>query len=143
MRSRKMVVMPKVGAISDFWERLAEMVGPEFPHKNQKAVGKLFGVGQSMITRWKTGKDTPALPRAIEIAKEYGVCVEWLLTGNGPKRPGDAPDPELGRLLEFWDTLTPTVKHEVVLYAAYRRSVKESHEKQPRKNIPHRPVRAD
>ena len=146
--------MPRVAETSEFWLRLAEMVGKDFPKNNQAAVGKLFKVGQSAITKWKTGKDTPALPRAIDIAIEYGVCVEWLLTGRGPKHPFDAPDADMARLLEFWSKLLPDTKHHVVGYAAYRRSIqnsapvernKEVHDqlaaanKNARKKLPRRP----
>ena len=135
--------MPKPGETSDFWHRLVEMVGPEFPHNNQTAVGKLFGIGQSMVTRWKTGKDTPALPRAIKIATDYGVCVEWLLTGRGPKRPHDTQDPELARLLDFWDRLLPETRAEVVGFAVFKRTmqttatperIKEVHKQLPEAN---------
>jgi hypothetical protein len=132
--------MPKDAGTSEFWRRLAEMVGKDFPANNQAAVGKLFSVGQSAVTKWKTGKDTPALPRAIEMAKEYGVCVEWLLTGRGPKHPGDTTDPALTRLLEFWQALSPATKNEVIEFAAFKRTkqsvapldrIKDVHEKLP------------
>lgn len=153
-----MALMPKAGEISDFWLRLAEMVGEGFPRNNQTAAGTLLGVGQSMITRWKTGKDKPALPRAIDLATKYGVCVEWLLTGRGPKHPGGTTDPDLGRLLEFWDKLLPDTKRNVVGYAILQRSIqttasaeriKEVHEKLPeanhkaRKDLSRRSNRAD
>jgi hypothetical protein len=54
------------------------------------------------------------------MANAHGVCVEWLLTGRGPKHPGGTPDPELSRLLEFWDDLPPLEKHDVVSYAVYK-----------------------
>lgn len=118
--------MPRRGKISDFWLRLGELVGPEFKSMTQTQVGMRFDVGQSMVTRWKTGEDTPALPRAIDIAMRHGVCVEWLLTGRGPKFPGAAPDPEMSRLLEFWSKLLPETKHNIVGYAVLQRSIQST-----------------
>lgn len=99
------------------------MIGKDVTVK-QSDVGKIFGVGQSAVTKWKTGKDTPSLPRAVEMATSYGVCVEWLLTGRGPKNPGGTPDVDLARLLEFWKDLPPEVKHDVVGYAVYKGTIK-------------------
>lgn len=89
----------------------------------QQEVAKIFKVGQSSVTKWKTGKDTPSLPRAVDMAMEYGVCVEWLLTGRGPKYPGGTSDAELSRLLEFWDRLSNDTKRNVVGYATLQRSI--------------------
>lgn len=114
-----MLGMPKATETSDFWRRLTEMIREDVSVK-QQTVAKLFHVGQSAVTKWKTGKDTPSLPRAVEMADRYGVCVEWLLTGRGPKHPGGTADADLSRLLEFWDGLRPATKHDVVSYAVYR-----------------------
>lgn len=92
----------------------------------QQEVAKIFSVGQSSVTKWKTGKDTPSLPRAVDMALEYGVCVEWLLTGRGPKYPGGTSDAELARLLEFWDRLTTETKRNVVGYATLQRSIQST-----------------
>lgn len=89
----------------------------------QQEVAKIFRVGQSSVTKWKTGKDTPKLPRAITMAMEHGVCVEWLLTGRGPKFPGGTADSEMARLLDFWDRLTPETKRNIVGYAILQRSI--------------------
>lgn len=109
----------------------------------QQEVAKIFKVGQSAVTKWKTGKDTPSLPRAVDMAVQHGVCVEWLLTGRGPKFPGGTADGEMSRLLEFWDRLTQDTKRNVVGYAILQRSIqntasperiKEVHEKLPEAN---------
>jgi transcriptional regulator with XRE-family HTH domain len=106
--------------------------------RRQVDVGKLFHLGQSAITKWKTGKDLPSLPRSIEIAKRYGVNVEWLMTGRGPMRPGDAKDQTLGEVMELWDKLSEASRLEVAKFVRYQRTiqitasperVKEVHEK--------------
>ncbi|MFO1465837.1 MAG: helix-turn-helix transcriptional regulator [Steroidobacteraceae bacterium] len=104
----------------------------------QKAVGKLFKVGQSAVTKWKTGKDTPSLPRARAMAAEFGVAVDWLLDGRGPKFPGKANDPMMAELLGIWDKLSPDSRVDLLKNARYIRTiqitssaerVKEVHEK--------------
>lgn len=68
---------------------------PPLPKKNDD-IGKVFGVSGPMITYWRTGQKLPAMETAQVIAKRCGVCVEWLLTGRGPKYPG-IPDNEVSQ----------------------------------------------
>lgn len=116
--------MARSGSTSDFWLRLLELIGPRAEKMTQDQIGKYFGVGQSMATRWKTGKDKPGLTRARSMAKKHHVTTDWLLDGIGSKHPGAATDPYLARLLEFWPTLTPDKKREVVNFALYQSTLR-------------------
>jgi len=49
---------------------------------------KKFGKGNTTIWNWKNAIKMPAIETAIDVALVLGVCVEWLLTGRGPRRPG-------------------------------------------------------
>lgn len=65
----------------------------DFPAKGknrQEIVGKRFGVSQKGARKWLEAEGWPSMRRAVIIATELKVCVEWLLTGNGPKYPGDS-----------------------------------------------------
>lgn len=55
--------------------------------KSQNDLGKVLGVSGATISNYRNGEKLPSMPRAIEIATKTGVCVEWLLTGRGPKTP--------------------------------------------------------
>lgn len=50
---------------------------------------KDFGVSYATISDWRKGKKCPTMKNAIDIAMKLEICVEWLLTGRGQKRPGD------------------------------------------------------
>lgn len=53
----------------------------------QKALGKAFGVSGTTAWNMLNGTKMPSMPTAARIARRTGVCVEWLLTGRGPKHP--------------------------------------------------------
>lgn len=53
----------------------------------QKALGKSLGVSGTMAWNMLNGTKLPAMATAARIATRTGVCVEWLLTGRGPKHP--------------------------------------------------------
>lgn len=87
----------EIGNYHDFGERfkaLLEEAGySKTKHKNLTvALTKLFDVAPSTISDWKNGRKLPSMDRAIMIAIKLNVCVEYLLTGRGEKRPGCHPD---------------------------------------------------
>jgi len=55
------------------------------PGMADKDRAKLLGISPSMYSAYSSGKKLPSMGRAITIANTLGVCVEWLLTGKGPK----------------------------------------------------------
>jgi hypothetical protein len=59
---------------------------PKLP-KTNKELGKIFDVSAPMITYMRTGQKMPSMETARLIAMRCGVCMEWLLTGRGPKYP--------------------------------------------------------
>ena len=53
----------------------------------QESLGKVFGVSGTMAWYYLNGEKLPSMDKAIQMAGKLGVCVEWLLTGKGPKHP--------------------------------------------------------
>ena len=73
----------------DFGIRFSQALleaAPKLPETNNE-LGKIFGISGPMITYYRKGQKLPAMDTAQVIAKRCGVCVEWLLTGRGPKYP--------------------------------------------------------
>lgn len=50
-------------------------------------VGKRLGVSGPAVTYWWNGDRLPTMQQAIILSAVFNCCVEWLLTGNGPKKP--------------------------------------------------------
>ena len=53
--------------------------------KKQKELAAWLDYSQPMINYWINGEKLPSMDAAIKIAGKFGVCAEWLITGNGPK----------------------------------------------------------
>lgn len=51
-------------------------------------VAKRWGVSPAMVSYYKSGEKLPSMKTAMRIAVDSGFCVEYILTGRGPQRPG-------------------------------------------------------
>lgn len=56
----------------------------------QVQLGNLFGVSQKGARKWLEGEAIPGMGRLEQIGRRFGVRVEWLLTGRGPRREADS-----------------------------------------------------
>lgn len=71
----------------DFARRFRALcIEADFP-TTQNELGKILGVSGTTAFNYLNGLKLPSMPRAIHFAKLLNVCVEYLLTGRGPKRP--------------------------------------------------------
>lgn len=57
----------------------------------QAEIAKRFKVTPPMITHYKEGAKLPSMNTAIRMACQLECCVEFLLTGRGPRHPGQSP----------------------------------------------------
>lgn len=91
---------------SDFWLRLEEALkgNPKWQPVNSNNVAAKLGMSQGSVHRWYTGAGLPELSTALQLAKEGGVCVDWLLNAVKPKYP-ISKDPTLRQLIELCDGL--------------------------------------
>lgn len=79
-----------------FGNRLQRLID-ESPYKgeSQRRLGRRFDVSGPTVNEWLKGKKMPGIETAIRVALVLDVCVEYLLTGRGPKDP-NAHTPENG-----------------------------------------------
>lgn len=78
----------------DFAERFVAVCrDANLPAQNEP-LGRQFDVSGPMVSYYRTGKKLPSMETALLIARKTGVCVEWLLTGRGPKHPGPVTNPD-------------------------------------------------
>jgi hypothetical protein len=89
--------------VRSVYERAMEALGERFPRQKptQGRLAALAGIKQPSVNDWKTGY--PAMETAVRVSIALGVCVEWLMTERGPKRPPDNDNPTLGLLLSQLD----------------------------------------
>lgn len=99
-----------------FGQRLAECWGERGLPTTQLGIAKRLGMSQGSTGRWFRDQGLPELDRIRELAKMGDVCVEWLISGLGTKRPMPV-DEETNELLEIWRQLNPNGRHHVRIAA--------------------------
>lgn len=102
-----------------FWDRLTDAVREAGKRPTQTVIAGLCGIKQGSVAEWKAGTSYPRLDNGLSLAVALNVCVEWLYTGRGPKRPPPI-DEEGQRLWLIWQTLPEIEKARVVSYAEGR-----------------------
>jgi len=74
----------------------------------QVELGKLLGVTANGARKWLQGEAYPSIDKCIEIARWAGVNFEWLMTGNGAKRPGELyPNRTIAHVAEVMQAMAP------------------------------------
>ena len=106
---------PKRSFYDRAWEALLERHGQR---STQALLAALAGVKQPTVNDWK--EKGPKLANAVRLAENLGVCVEWLYTERGPKRPGEGAP-----MAPIWAELDEDERTEISRFAAFLRSQKK------------------
>ena len=81
------------GLHSGFARRLAEALddlqGLPKGRGRRVHLAKMGEVSGEAARKWLAGEALPAMKHALLLSSHCGVCVEWLLTGRGPKVVAD------------------------------------------------------
>ena len=102
-----------------FWDRVKEALAEAGLDATQDYAAKIAGIKQPSVAEWNRPDGFPSLPNTVKLALRSGVCVEWLYTERGPKRPPPA-DPTAQRLWEIWSRIDDVTKGEIVRLAIER-----------------------
>lgn len=86
----------------------------------QVAIAKDLGVAQAAVGKWKAGHGIK-LAHAMAVAYQTGTCVEWLLTGRGPKYP-ISNDTRTAEMCSLFEQLSEEDREEVLEFAKFRAS---------------------
>lgn len=98
------------------WDRIRQAMTEKGLKPTQVECAKLIGVTQPSVWEWANGRTAPSIENSITLAKKLNVCVEWILTGEGPKRPGPPMEPEAQAVWDAWDRVPEDAKKQVVGY---------------------------
>lgn len=99
-----------------FLERALEALQRRYPRERatQVRLAKIAGVSQPAAREWGLPDRAPDHARVLKIAKETGVCVEWLYTERGPMYPPQSP--EADPFLKEWANLDPATRGDIERY---------------------------
>jgi hypothetical protein len=102
-----------------FLDRALEALREKFPRDKptQAKLAALAGVKQPSVNDWRDG--SPAIDTGVRLAQALDVCVEWLYTERGPKRPARRTPDELGPLSPIWPQLDEKQKAQLARYADF------------------------
>lgn len=105
--------MAKFNKDIEFSNRFRKLVADKgWSELNRIDLGKKIGTSSTCATFYMNGDRLPAIDQARIISKLFDVCVEWLLTGKGPMRPGEEiADPLYKELM----SLTPEQRNVIEL----------------------------
>jgi transcriptional regulator with XRE-family HTH domain len=98
-----------------FWSRLLEAMADRGLPQTQVAAAKLGRVTQPAARKWAEG-GLPDVDKIIDIAQRLDVSIDWLLTGDGPKKPPkySASDPHFQQMLDIWRALDAEARKRLV-----------------------------
>lgn len=99
------------------WLRVRTALREKGMAGTQAEAAKIAGVKQPSVSEWNQPGHYPTIESAVKLAERLGVCVEWIITGRGPKRPGTALDLYADRLMQLWAELTLEARQQIVGYA--------------------------
>lgn len=108
-----------------FLDRAMEALKERYPRERptQVRLAKIVGVSQPAVFEWSLPDRAPAHSGVLRLAEELNVCVEWLYTERGPKRPSEVANPDeiLSPILEVWPNLDQATKRQIARYTDFIR----------------------
>lgn len=108
------------------WSRIKEALKDAKRRPTQNEAAAIAKVRQPSVSDWNKPDQYPSIESTVLLARTLGVCVEWIYTGRGPKRPGTALDQHAERLLRAWPLLNDETKAHLVGYAEVSASMSPS-----------------
>lgn len=95
------------------WLRVKEALRERHLPPTQNHVADMLKITQPSVSDWNKPGGAPKLEHAIILATKLNVCVEWIYTERGPKRPQPV-DPVSQRLWDVWPLIDDLTKGEIV-----------------------------
>ena len=99
------------------WDRIKIAMAEHGLKATQTECAKLLGIKQPSVWEWASNDGAPSVENSTTLGRELNVCVEWILTGRGPKHPGPPMEPAAQALWELWKRIPPEDRPLVVGYA--------------------------
>ena len=96
------------------WERAKEALHDAGLPSTQTYLAQIIHRKQGSLSDWNKPNRGPTIANARLVAGKTNVCVEWLLTGEGPKHPGPPEEPAAEALWNLWGRLPDLTKGKLL-----------------------------
>lgn len=80
---------------------------------SQDKLAEITGVTRQTVTNWETGRTEPPLRTLVIIAKECGVTIDWIATGELPEMAEGVSIDEAA-LLRYYRRASDKIKPEIL-----------------------------
>jgi hypothetical protein len=101
-------------------QRALEARGIPEEERTQVKIAKIAEVQQPTVAGWNKPKGFPEVWRGAQIARHWGICIDWLYNEVEPMIPERPEDPLARELWQLWPRLTVEVKGDMLGYARVR-----------------------
>ena len=81
------VAMPDKPPNKEFGARFKRLAREAGYATTQAEIARVLSCSKTTAWNYLNGDKLPAMDNAVKVAEVLGCCVEYLLTGRGPKRP--------------------------------------------------------
>ena len=78
-----------------------------------KEVAEKIGLTPSGLTKYETGKSDISGKYLIKLNEEYGLSIDWLLTGSGSQSGSSLPE-DRKQLLHIYEQLSPERRSDLI-----------------------------
>jgi transcriptional regulator with XRE-family HTH domain len=103
---------PQEGHTMPLGERIKEL---RTEHNwSQADLGTRIGADSQRISRYETGKLTPAIPALIRLAEALNVTIDYLIIEGAPRHPLDDANTELANRLHQLGQLDPDDRNAIL-----------------------------
>jgi transcriptional regulator with XRE-family HTH domain len=101
------------------WASVGQRITSLRQESNQTlaVVGRAVGVTSAAVQQWESGASRNLrLHNLDRLARHFGVSIQWLVSGDGPRQVAEAPEPTEVGLLEMFRRLGPAEKDALLSY---------------------------
>lgn len=96
-------------------DRIYEALRDAGKPATQTQIADMLHIKQPSVSEWKTS--LPSLRHALTLAHKLNVCVEWIYTERGPKRPGAPLEGPAQELWDLWPRLPEATRQQILGHA--------------------------
>ncbi len=104
----------------DIYKRMTEALEAAGYDTSLSAIGRLFDVWPSAVSKWRDGQALPELAKLLQLVEITGCSAEWLLTGRGSRLRDKNVDDLTQEFLRIWASLDENTRKQLLDFAKFQ-----------------------